>query len=168
MMKLHFPEPFRHKHPPIQDTNKLFEAQLTRGQRIADWVAKTMGSWSFIITQSIILSAWAALNVTAWIRHWDPYPFILMNLVLSVQAAYAAPIIMMSQNRQVERDRLDAHNDYLVNKKAEEEVRAILEHSSAQNDALLTIYEKLLKIDTDLAGVLPQKTPPSNQGERKA
>lgn len=165
-MKLHFPDPFRHKHVPIQDTNKLFEAQLTRGQRIADWVATTMGSWSFIITQSSILAAWAALNVVAWISHWDPYPFILMNLVLSIQAAYAAPIIMMSQNRQVERDRLEAHNDYLVNKKAEEEVRAILEHSSAQNDALMAVYEKLLKIDADLAAVLPQNATTRNQDER--
>ena len=167
-MKLHFPDPFRHKHAPIQDTNKLFEAQLTQGQRVADWFATTMGSWSFIIAQSSILSAWAALNVVAWINHWDPYPFILMNLVLSIQAAYAAPIIMMSQNRQVERDRLDAHNDFLVNKKAEEEVRAILEHSSAQNDALLVIYKKLLKIDADLATVLPQNTTTHDQNERRS
>ena len=165
-MKLHFPEPFRHKHPPIQDTNKLFEAQLTRGQRIADWVATTMGSWSFIITQSILLLVWVVLNVVAWFRHWDPYPFILMNLVLSVQAAYAAPIIMMSQNRQADRDRLEAHNDYLVNKKAEEEVRAILEHNSAQNDALLAIYERLLKVEERLEAILPQNAPTHGQNEK--
>jgi uncharacterized membrane protein len=160
MKKLHFTDPFRHKHPPIQDANKLFDAQLTRGQRAADWLAAMMGSWLFIVTQSIILAAWTLLNVVAWISHWDPYPFILMNLVLSMQAAYAAPVIMMSQNRQVARDRLEAHNDYLVNKKAEEEIRAILAQSSEQNDALATIYGKLANMEDNLASILLQPPEP--------
>jgi uncharacterized membrane protein len=75
--RLHFPEPFKHRHPPIQSVNELFEAQLTVGQRTADWVAKTVGAWSFIIGQSILLVVWVILNITAFIRHWDPYPFIL-------------------------------------------------------------------------------------------
>src|SRR4029077_4801215 len=83
-------------------------AQLTFGQRIADKVAAMMGSWSFIIVQSVILTVWIILNVIAWISHWDPYPFILLNLALSFQAAYAAPFIMISQNRQAERDRHQA------------------------------------------------------------
>ena len=70
---------------------------LTAGQRIADIVAATMGSWRFIIIQSTILLLWIALNVTAYVQRWDPYPFILLNLALSFQAAYAAPFIMMSQ-----------------------------------------------------------------------
>lgn len=74
-------------------------ATLSRGQRIADAVARTMGSWRFIIVQSTLLAVWVTLNVTAWRAHWDPYPFILLNLALSFQAAYAAPFIMMSQNR---------------------------------------------------------------------
>jgi len=86
---------------------------------------------------------WVALNVMAVIRHWDPYPFILMNLVLSLQAAYTAPIIMMSQNRQAVKDRLEAHQDFLINQKAEEEVRAILDHLVAQNEALLHIHQLL-------------------------
>lgn len=77
----------------------------TTGERVADGVARTMGSWRFIIIQSAILVAWMALNLTAWVRHWDPYPFILLNLALSTQAAYAAPVIMMSQNRQAQQDR---------------------------------------------------------------
>jgi len=76
--------------------------------RIADKVAATMGSWSFIIVQSVILTVWIILNVIDWISHWDPYPFILLNLALSFQAAYAAPFIMKSQNRQAERDRHQA------------------------------------------------------------
>jgi uncharacterized membrane protein len=86
---------------------------------------------------------WAILNVTAWVKHWDPYPFILMNLFLSLQAAYTAPIIMMSQNRQAERDRLEAHNDYRINLKTEKEVRAILDHLAAQDRALASIFQKL-------------------------
>lgn len=100
-------------------------APLTAGQRIADQVAATMGSWRFIIVQSSILLAWLALNVTAWIQHWDPYPFILLNLALSFQAAYAAPFIMMSQNRQQDIDRKDAAADYQINIKAELEIELL-------------------------------------------
>lgn len=99
--------------------------QLTLGQRIADTVASNMGSWPFIIIQSTILSLWIVLNVTAWIEHWDPYPFILLNLALSFQAAYAAPFIMMSQNRQQDIDRQAAETDYQVNIKAELEIEAL-------------------------------------------
>jgi uncharacterized membrane protein len=98
---------------------------LTFGQRIADWVAATMGSWPFIIGQSIVLAIWIALNVTAFIEHWDPYPFILLNLALSFQAAYAAPFIMMSQNRQQDVDRKRAENDYKINVKAEMEIELL-------------------------------------------
>ncbi|MDB5721129.1 MAG: hypothetical protein JWP15_1747, partial [Alphaproteobacteria bacterium] len=93
------------------------DSELTIGQRIADTVASTMGSWRFIIIQSALLTAWIVLNITAWINHWDPYPFILLNLALSFQAAYAAPFIMMSQNRQQDVDRKQAENDYKINVK---------------------------------------------------
>jgi uncharacterized membrane protein len=104
-----------------------------------------MGSWKFIIIQSCILLVWIILNIAGYVRHWDPYPFILMNLVLSMQAAYAAPIIMMSQNRQAEKDRIEAHNDYLLNIKSEVEVRVILEHLNAQNHALEKIINILIQ-----------------------
>ena len=84
-----------------------------------------MGSWPFIIIQSAILALWIALNITAFIQHWDPYPFILLNLALSFQAAYAAPFIMMSQNRQQEIDRKEAENDYKINIKAELEIELL-------------------------------------------
>lgn len=143
MPKLHFPKPFEHSHPPIKNVNEAFEKQLTLGQRASDRIANIVGSWPFIIVQSILLTMWVILNVAAVIRHWDPYPFILMNLVLSTQAAYTAPIIMMSQNRQAERDRLEAHNDYIINQKAEEEIRAVMDHLETQNEALLQIYQIL-------------------------
>jgi len=101
--------------------------KLSVGQKIADGVASTMGSWRFIITQSVILAAWVVLNITAYIAHWDPYPFILLNLALSFQAAYAAPFIMMSQNRQQDIDRKQAENDYQINIKAELEIESLHE-----------------------------------------
>ena len=98
---------------------------MSFGARIADGVAAMVGSWPFIIVQSCMLLAWMVLNVTAMIEHWDPYPFILLNLALSFQAAYAAPFIMMSQNRQAMIDRQAAEHDYDINIKAELEIELL-------------------------------------------
>ena len=102
-------------------------ARLTSGQRIADAVATVMGSWTFIIVQSAILFVWITANLVGAMRGWDPYPFILLNLALSFQAAYAAPVIMMSQNRQQDIDRKAAENDYRINVKAELEIELLHE-----------------------------------------
>ena len=98
---------------------------LTLGQKVADTVAATMGSWTFIIIQSVILAIWIVLNITAIVQKWDPYPFILLNLALSFQAAYAAPFIMMSQNRQQDIDRKEAESDHKINIKAELEIELL-------------------------------------------
>jgi uncharacterized membrane protein len=143
MMSLQFPQPYQHEHPPVTNVNDVFAERQTLGLRAADRVAQIVGSWKFIIIQSIILISWACLNGVAWVFHWDPYPFILMNLFLSMQAAYTAPVIMMSQNRQMLKDRLESHNDFQVNQKAEEEIRAILDHLTAQDAALQEIHLKL-------------------------
>ncbi len=111
----------RQKHAHLEKAKD----ELTTGQRIADSVASNMGSWRFIIIQSTILFFWVVANVTAWVFHWDPYPFILLNLALSFQAAYAAPFIMMSQNRQQDIDRLAAESDYKINIKAELEIESL-------------------------------------------
>ncbi|HEY5975558.1 MAG TPA: DUF1003 domain-containing protein [Geobacteraceae bacterium] len=153
-MKLpEFPAPYRHEHGPIKNANEVINEQLTVGQRASDWIAAKVGSWYFIIGQSAILTLWAILNVTAWMRHWDPYPFILMNLVLSLQAAYTAPMLMMSQNRKADRDRVEAHIDYEVNMKAETEIRVILENLEAQNVAIREIHQLIVELrdrNTDL------------------
>ena len=146
LMSFRFPEPFRHEHGPIKNVNDIIAGQATLGQRAADRVAALVGSWRFIIVQSCLLILWVILNITAWWRHWDPYPFILMNLFLSLQAAYTAPVLMMSQNRLAERDRLEAHNDYILNRKAELEVHAILEHLAAQDRALEQIHRQLTEL----------------------
>ena len=143
MKKIHFPEPFVHKHQPLRNVNEIIDKRLTLGQRMANSVARIVGSWVFIITQSVILVFWVIFNIVAWASHWDPYPFILMNLFLSLQAAYTAPVIMMSQNRLAARDRIEAHQDFLINQKAEEEIRAILTHLAAQDQALSVIHEAL-------------------------
>jgi len=95
------------------------------GSRLADSVANGMGSWNFIIIQTVLVVLWMGLNMVAFVKHWDVYPFILLNLVFSTQAAYAAPIIMMAQNRQNERDRLQAQADYQTNIDAKLEIEAL-------------------------------------------
>jgi uncharacterized membrane protein len=142
-MSLQFPKPYQHDHPPVSNVNEVFEEKQTFGLRAADRVAQMVGSWKFIIIQSVVLMAWGGLNAIAWGFHWDPYPFILMNLFLSMQAAYTAPVIMMSQNRQTLKDRLESHNDFQVNQKAEEEIRAILDHLAAQDVAMQEIHRKI-------------------------
>jgi len=162
MLALRFPKPFVHRHPPVANVNEILEERLTLGQRAADTVARVMGSWTFIVIQSVILGTWVVLNVIAWVGYWDPYPFILMNLVLSLQAAYAAPVIMMSQNRQGVRDRIEAHEDYHTNQRAEEEVRAVLEHLAAQNQALGAIHQTVVAL-AQHAGMWPP-APPDDSG----
>ena len=109
-----------------RNVNEVEEEQMTLGQRVADKVADIIGSWPFIILQTVILTIWIILNITAWINHWDPYPFILLNLMLSFQAAYSGPVIMMSQNRQAAKDRLAAEIDHQVNTKAELEINNLM------------------------------------------
>lgn len=120
---------------------------MTPGAALADWVAKTVGSWRFILVQSGLLVVWIVLNVLAFIKHWDPYPFILLNLVLSFQAAYTAPIIMMSQNRQSEIDRRHALHDYRINVKAELEIELLHNKIDALREQeivqLLSIIQRL-------------------------
>jgi uncharacterized membrane protein len=101
------------------------DVTLGYGSRLADSVAKGMGSWRFIIGQTILVILWMGLNLVAFVNHWDVYPFILLNLVFSTQAAYAAPIIMMAQNRQNERDRMQAQADYQTNVDAKLEIEAL-------------------------------------------
>jgi uncharacterized membrane protein len=120
--------------------------EMTLGQRIADKLAVGMGSWKFIIIQSIFVLIWMALNIIGYMSHWDPYPFILLNLLFSTQAAYAAPIIMMSQNRQNERDRLHAEEDYKTNVMAKKEIENVqLVLSRIEEEKL----DKILKILTE-------------------
>jgi len=117
---------------------------LDFGSRLANSVARGMGSWRFIIIQTILVVLWMGLNLVGYIYHWDVYPFILLNLVFSTQAAYAAPIIMMAQNRQNDRDRHQAQDDYQTNIDAKMEIEALaIKLKSLEVDKLDKIIEML-------------------------
>jgi len=109
-----------------RNVNEMVDEQMTLSERVADKAADLIGSWRFIIFQSVLVGVWITLNVVAWINHWDEYPFVLMNVVLSMQAAYSGPVIMMSQNRQSTKDRLAAEVDHQVNTKAELEIGLLM------------------------------------------
>ena len=163
-----------------QDTEEVFEEQLTFGQRLADRVAEIGGSWGFIIGFGVAIVGWVVVNVILLSRSFDPYPFILLNLFLSMLAAVQAPVIMMSQNRQEQKDRLRAINDYEVNLKAELEIRALHEKLDSLRDQqwaelvslqqdqirLLTALAERQQQQIDLATQLAQGAAPANDPGR--
>ena len=120
----------------------------TYGEYLADRIAAVVGSWRFIIVQSVLLASWIVLNVVAWMQHWDPYPFILLNLVLSFQAAFTAPILMMAQNRQSTIDRQKAQLDYDVNLRAELDIEALHEKIDLLRQEDITRLVGLLEVLT--------------------
>jgi uncharacterized membrane protein len=140
-----------------RNVNVEFDRELSFGERIADRVAEFGGSWRFIISFGVVLGVWIAVNSIALLREpFDPFPYILLNLVLSCLAALQAPVIMMSQNRQEARDRMRAENDYKVNLKAELEVRAISDKLDQlihhQWEHLLEIQQIQIEMIDDLVG----------------
>jgi uncharacterized membrane protein len=116
---------------PHKDWHARDMERRSLADRLADAVAEGMGSWTFIILQTVFVIIWMGLNLVAYLDHWDPYPFILLNLVFSTQAAYAAPIIMQSQNRSAARDREQAQHDYETNLAAKEEIEILMERLAA-------------------------------------
>jgi uncharacterized membrane protein len=149
---------YKHDDHNIKNLNSEFQENQTYSQRISDWLAKMVGSWTFIIYQSVVIVGWGGTNAyMAYImashggplQPWDPYPFILLNLMLSFQAAYTGPVVMMSQNRQVEKDRLMAELDYEINRKAEEEIKVIMDHLVFQDTLILKVLAQLEKPDPD-------------------
>jgi uncharacterized membrane protein len=143
-MRLRFPNTWGpHRHPVnVRHVGK----DRTPGERVADGVAATVGSWPFIITQSVVLAAWIVANAVL-IRDWlggkpfDPYPFILLNLVLSFQAAYTGPVVMMSQNRQAAKDRDEAEHDYEVNREALERLQRLEEQQAQIHELIVTLTQ---------------------------
>jgi len=154
---------YKHDHLPVVNPMEKKAQSVTFGQRIADKVTIVVGSWVFIITQSCLLAIWIAINFylvfhPQHLKAWDPYPFILLNLVLSFQAAYTGPIVMMSQNRQGEKDRAVVDNDFHCNVTAEEEIRVLMEHLVHQDAIMLAILARLERIEykeAESEGFLP-------------
>lgn len=147
------------RRPISHDTNEEFETTLTFGQRLADNVAKFGGSWTFIILFGTVLIAWVLLNGFLAMSHtaFDPYPYILLNLFLSMLASVQAPIILMSQNRQSIKDRLDAAHDYQVNLKAELEILSLHEKIDELRENKWTALIKMQQDQIDLLTELLQK-----------
>ena len=124
-----------------RNPNEVIAETLTIGDRLADTVARFGGSWRFIISFAVVLAAWVAVNIVLATRAWDPYPFILLNLFLSMLAAVQAPIIMMSQNRQDAKDRLRSELDFAVNRKAEMEITQLAAKLNRLEDRLDDLCE---------------------------
>ena len=156
------------KAPKTKDPNQVFDAQLTFGQRVADKIATFGGSWTFIGIFFTGLIAWMIINQEV-LRPFDPYPFILLNLVLSCVAAMQAPVIMMSQNRQATKDRIDARSDYEVNLRAEMEILSLHAKLDAlrelQWDQLLRRQEEQTEVLRRLVAHLGLNTGPSDLQE---
>jgi uncharacterized membrane protein len=148
-----------------RNTNRQFDERLTFGQRLADKVASFGGSWTFILIFGGILVLWVVLNSFILIRRdaaFDPYPYILLNLFLSMLAALQAPVIMMSQNRQAAKDRLDAAHDYEVNLKAELEILGLHEKLDALREnqwtELILMQQEQIKLLTQLLAERSRQT----------
>lgn len=134
------------KKPQLPTWHNKHVKSYTVGQRMADWIARFAGSWKFILLQTALVIVWMVANLVGFMYHWDPFPFILLNLLFSTQAAYAAPIIMMSQNRQSERDREQALSDYETNIDAKKEIESLQKQlSRIENEKLDKILEILRK-----------------------
>jgi uncharacterized membrane protein len=143
-MRLRFPRDARRPRAPV---NVRHYGQRTLGERVADGVAASVGSWPFIISQSIALAAWILANgvlIAAWLggKPFDPYPFILLNLVLSFQAAYTGPVVMMSQNRQAAKDRDAAEHDYEINQETFERLKRLEDRHTEVLDLLKGLAEE--------------------------
>jgi uncharacterized membrane protein len=126
-----------------RNPNELIEEQSTFGQRLADSVAHFGGSWSFIILFAVVLMIYSTVNILLRGRAWDPYPFILLNLFLSMLAAIQAPVIMMSQNRQDTKDRLRSELDFDVNRRAESEIQSLSHRLSLLMDKVEDVEDLL-------------------------
>ena len=131
----------QHKHP----VNVLFHDEATTGERVADKVATGIGSWWFLGIQSVFILIWITLNVLLVINHWDPYPFILLNLAFTIQAAYTGPVLLLSGNRQAQKDRLRLEHTAEVAETSERATITILEEIERNTEATLRVLQHLKK-----------------------
>lgn len=139
------------RQPVTRDTNAAYENRLSVGDRLADGVARTGGSWGFIAGFLVFLVIWTLGNLWLPTRAFDPFPFIFLNLVLSMLAAIQAPVILMSQNRQAKHDRIDAAHDYEVNLKAEIEIMALHDKlDQLRNEQIIVVLDRIEALAEDV------------------
>lgn len=126
-----------------------YDGEVSFGQRAAEWVTQRVGSWTFILGQSALLVGWVIWNCLARGLHWDPYPFILMNLFMSLQAAYTAPMIMMAQNRESAKDRYLNKSSYVVSAKTDVDVQSLQLMVQEQSDRLTHLMEMVEQLSRE-------------------
>lgn len=137
----------QHDHAPVRDLNVETDRRQGRAQRTAADLARLVGSWTFVVLQAVLTVCWLILNVVAATQHWDPYPFLLLNLVLSLESALWASLVLMMLTLSSDRDRVRAQQEYEVAVKAEEEMRAVMAHLEAQDEVMLQILQRLERND---------------------
>lgn len=140
----------QHDHPPVRDLNREVERKLTFADRVADDFARLVGSWVFVLVQMGIMALWILLNALNLIHPWDRFPFQFLNLILGVEAALWVSVVLMSLNRLADRDRLRAQHDFELNVKAEEELKALMNHLMHQDEILLQIVNRLDRGDREM------------------
>jgi uncharacterized membrane protein len=123
--------------------NQIHHDQATTGERLADGIASGIGSWTFLIVQSILVLLWVGINLTGFILRWDPYPFILLNLMFSVQAAYTGPVLLLAGNRQAQKDRLTLEHAASEAERANEQDRQILAEIQRNTEITVSILQRL-------------------------
>jgi uncharacterized membrane protein len=143
----------QHEHPPVRDLNREADRRTTGAQRVGEDFSRVVGSWTFVVLQVALILGWIAINVAAIAQHWDPYPFQVLNLVMSLEAALWVSVVLMSLNRLTERERLRAQHEYELAVKAEEEMRMVMHHLEVQDDVLLQILHRLDRSDRELRRV---------------
>ncbi len=140
----------QHDHPPVRDLNREIERRRTFADRVADDFARLVGSWVFVLVQVGIMVVWVGLNALNLIHPWDKYPFLFLNFILSLEAAVWVSIVLMALNRIADRDRLRSQQDYELNVKAEEELKALMNHLMHQDEILLQIVNRLDRGDREM------------------
>ncbi len=140
----------QHDHPPVRDLNREMERRQTFADRVAGDFARLVGSWYFVLVQVGIMVIWIGLNALNLIHPWDRYPFLFLNFILSLEAALWVSVVLMAMNRQADRDRLRAQHDFELNVKAEEELKALMNHLMHQDEILLQIVNRLDRGDREM------------------
>jgi uncharacterized membrane protein len=140
----------QHDHPPVRDLNREVDRKQTLAERMGADFARLIGSWIFVLAQIGLMVVWVALNAIGSLAHWDGYPFQLLNFVLSLEAVVWASLVLMALNRMYERDRLRAQHDYELDVKAEEELKALMNHLMHQDEILLNIVNRLDRSDREM------------------
>jgi uncharacterized membrane protein len=159
----------QHDHPPVRDLNREFDRKLTFTDRVASDFARLVGSWVFVLAQLGLMLLWVILNAVNLLRHWDPYPFLFLNFIFTLEAAIWVSVVLMALNSQADRDRLRAQSEYELNVKAEEELKALMNHLMHQDEILLQIVNRLDRSDREmkrLARRIEQAIEPSAEAPR--